>query len=79
MKWKKMFTSETLSSQAQLTLNGCGVCFCDILLVLESGRHGHQKTAKPFGYFFPHLFWDFLEPAKSKEQKTLDLFQKIKD
>jgi len=30
-----MFTSETLSSEAQLTLNGCGVCFCDILLVLE--------------------------------------------
>jgi len=28
-----MFTSETLSSEAQLTLNGCGVCFCDILLL----------------------------------------------
>jgi len=38
-----MFTSETLPSEAQLTLNGCGVCFCDILLVSESGRHGHQK------------------------------------
>ena len=79
MKQKKMFASETLSSEAPLTLNGCGVCFCDILLVLESGGHGHQKTAKPFGDFFPNLFGDFLQPAKSKEQKTLDLFRKIKD
>ena len=79
MKQKKMFTSKTLSSEAQLTLNVCGVCFCDILLVLESGRHGHQKTAKPFGDFFPNLFWDFLQPAKSNEQNTLDLLQKMKD
>jgi len=46
MKKKKILTSGTLSSKAQLTLNGCGACFCGILLVMESGRHRHQKTAK---------------------------------
>ena len=48
MKQKKIFTSETLSSEAQLTLNGCGfsVTFC-LFWNLEGMDTKNDETITP--------------------------------